>query len=133
MKKVRVVIDTNVVISNLWLGKPRKVLNLWRDKKIEWVVSEEIIKEYLNVLGRFISENELNEWIDIFTDSTLVIILKPKCHLNIIEEDPDDNKFINCAIEGKVKYIVSGDKHLLKIKNIENIKILNCDSFLKEL
>lgn len=125
------VLDTNIIISNLWSGKARDVVNLWRDKKVDLVVSEDIIKEYLEVLGRFIADDVLKEWAEIFTDETMVTIVKPSCHFEVVKNDPDDNKFLDCAVEGGADCIVSGDKHLMGIKKFKDIEILNCEKLLK--
>ena len=50
-----------------------------------------------------------------------------------VKEDPEDNKFIACAIEGKADYIVSGDGHLLNLKHYKGIQIVDANSFLKIL
>jgi len=58
-------------------------------------------------------------------------IIFPKSKVKVCR-DPNDDKFIDCAIDGKCKYIVSGDKDLLDIKNFENIEILTVRDFLKK-
>ena len=60
-------------------------------------------------------------------------IIDPKNKLEIVKEDPDDDKIIECAVEGNVDYLISGDNHLLKLKQYENIKIVNTTEFLKVL
>src|SRR3989344_2043204 len=61
---------------------------------------------------------------------TLSKIVEPKSKLDIIKEDPDDNKILECAVEGKVDYIISQDKHLLDIKEYKEIKIITPKDFL---
>jgi len=60
------------------------------------------------------------------------IIMEPTMKLNIIKEDPDDNKILECAIAGKVDCIVSNDRHLLKLKTFQNIPILTPDDFVEK-
>jgi predicted nucleic acid-binding protein len=58
-------------------------------------------------------------------------IIKPKTRLSIVKEDHDDNKIIECAVTGKADYIITKDKHLLKIKNYKGIKIITPREFLR--
>jgi hypothetical protein len=57
-------------------------------------------------------------------------IVRPRKSLNVVQEDPSDNKFLECAIEGKADYLVSGDNHLLKLKEFEKVKIISVTDFL---
>jgi len=57
-------------------------------------------------------------------------IVEPLEKINIIKEDPDDNKILECAKSGKVDFIVSSDNHLLKLKEFENIKIITPTTFI---
>ena len=124
VKISKVVLDTNIIISSLWKGKAMEVVDLWRDRKVNLIVSEEIINEYLNVLARFISDDELKEWAEIFADSQGIITVKPTKYHQVIKEDPDDDKFLDCAVAAKADFIVSGDKHLLNgLENLEDYKI----------
>ena len=58
------------------------------------------------------------------------IFVKPKKRIQIVKDDPDDDKFIEAAVEGRAKYIISQDKHLLRIKEFEGIKIMKPEEFL---
>jgi hypothetical protein len=132
---IRVVIDTNVVISALLFGGiPGKLLKLWKNEYIKPLISKEIIDEYLKVLAypKFkLSGEEINyllyqEILPFFE------IITAKHILPIIKEDPDDDKFIRCAQAGKAEIIISGDKHLLALKSYRKIKILSPSEFFKE-
>ena len=61
------------------------------------------------------------------------IFVEPKQKFKAVKDDPDDDKFIDCAVEGKCDYIISQDKHLLKIKEFQGIRILTPKEFLKRL
>ena len=117
MKITKVVIDTNVFVSGIFFsGPPYRILKAWQDGQLQIAVSEEIINEYRRVIDTLSAKLE---HIDL--DSIMELLLieaelvpsysfeKPVC------EDPDDDKFLACAIASKSKYIISGDKHLLKI------------------
>jgi uncharacterized protein len=131
---MRVVLDTNVFISGIfWSGVSGKILNQWRDGNIELVISTEIILEIIRVLNDFkirLPDDLINEWrLSLISNSILVI---PKTHVDIVE-DKTDNKFIEAAIEGKAEYIISSDKHLLKIGQYKHIRILRPQEFIKLL
>ncbi|MFA5031758.1 MAG: putative toxin-antitoxin system toxin component, PIN family [bacterium] len=131
----KVVIDTNVILSAFgWNGKPLKILTLLETNKIQNFISSPIIEE----LERVIAYKKLNfsyrmqagiiEFISFY--SKLVV---PEVTFNLVKIDPQDNKFVECAIKGNVDYIVSGDKHLLMLKKIKKIKVFSVDDFLKTI
>lgn len=132
---IRVVIDTNVLISALLFGGiPGILIELWKNGRIKPLISREIIDEYLKVLTypKFsLSEEEINyilyrEILPFFE----VISVKHKPP--IIKEDPSDDIFIQCAQTGKVRVIISGDQHLLSLTSYKGIKILSPSQFLEE-
>jgi len=129
---MRVVLDTNIFISGIfWKGNPNKIVSEWRNGKFTLVSSMELVKELINTLKDFkiaLPEEIIKEWIDlIIMNSELVII---KNELKAVE-DPDDDKFIETALAGSADFIITQDKHLLKIKEYNNIKILTPTEFLK--
>ena len=132
---IRVVIDTNVVISALLFGGiPGKLITLWKNKRIKPLVSREIIDEYLKVLAypKFkLSEQEINyllyrEILPFFE------VISVKQRPVIIKADPSDDKFIRCAQWGKAKVIISVDQHLLSLTSYKGLKILSPSEFLEE-
>jgi putative PIN family toxin of toxin-antitoxin system len=132
---VRVVVDTNVFISSLLNteGNPRKVIELWRFEKITLCLSKEILVEYFAVLGRFgVSEEpEGEELVQLFQKRYNQVFLTSVPTISAISEDPADNKFIECAAAAGVKYIISGDRHLLNLKVFKGIRMLSPIDFLK--
>ena len=129
---MRIVLDTNVFVSAIFFsGPPSRILEAWRDGKIELAVSPDIINEYQRV------GNELSKQfpsIDLSSILGLVAIhamMFQSCQLSEpVCEDPDDDMFIACAIASKSKVIVSGDKHLLNIKSFGGITILKPREFV---
>ncbi|MBU0614684.1 MAG: putative toxin-antitoxin system toxin component, PIN family [Nanoarchaeota archaeon] len=133
---IKVTLDTNILISGtFWNGDSFKIMNLIDNKKIESILSKEIIKEYIMVMD----SDEIAEKVEhkdlvvskviqkVMTNSKIV---DPKRKIHLVIDDPDDDKFIETAVEGRVDYIISNDKHLLKIKEFEGIKIVKADEFL---
>ena len=130
----KVVIDSNIYISAIfWGGKPREVVDLGRDEKVLIFTSSNIEKEISEKLkAKFkLDEDETNRILLDF--STFTIPLKVTKHIEAVPDDPDDNKFIECAILCKADYIVSGDRHLLKLKKYAGIRILKASEFLSIL
>jgi putative PIN family toxin of toxin-antitoxin system len=128
----RVVIDTNIYISAIfWNGKPREVIDLGRDGKILIFTSTDIENEIAEKLKtKFkLADEEVNQILLDFSTFTLPVTHSRQ--IFVVQDDPDDNKFIWCAIECRADYIVSGDTHLLNLKEFEGIKIFRVSEFLK--
>ena len=133
--KPKVVIDTNVFVSGLtFKGKPREVLDLiWRGD-IEACISSFIFKELEETLKKDFSwdRDQIKHTIEKIKAKT--ILVQPKNKVSVIKENDDDNRILECAIEGRVQYLISGDrKHLLPLKEYQGIKILSPVEFLKLL
>lgn len=127
----KIVIDTNIYISAIfWGGKPRMVVDLGRGGQVEIFMSSDIEKEIENKLTtKFGLSDEETEQI-LIDFSTFIIPVKISRKLSVIDEDPDDDKFIDCAVVSEAGFIISGDKHLLKLKEYNGIKILKAAEFL---
>lgn len=132
---MNVVLDTNIFVSGIfWKGDPNKVLELWRERKIELINSVEIITEISRVLTDFkiqLPDEIKREWIHLITINSTII--EPKEKFDIIKDDPTDNKFIDAAIAGNVEYIITNDKHLLKIKQFRKTKIITPKEFIETI
>jgi len=132
-KVIRVVLDTNIVISALLFGgQLERLTDLWKEGKILPLCSKEIIDEYLKVLSypKFqLTEEEISYLLtrEILPWFEVVEVRKGKPY---VEADPEDDKFIWCALEGKADFIVSGDKHLLELAN-SPVSIVSVRKFLK--
>lgn len=127
----KIVIDTNIYISAIfWGGKPREIIELGRSGYICIFCSSEIKKEIdekLRLKFKLDAEETLHILLDFSTFTTPVKITK---RIKAIYDDPDDDKFIECAVACGADYIVSGDKHLLRMKEYEGIKIMSAAGFL---
>ena len=115
---IRVVVDTNVFISSFFGGNPRKIIDLWKSGQIILCLSPPIIDEYVEVLQRMglQNERELEELLSLFAQGFHVLFTSKTPNLKIIEKDPDDDKFIECAVALNSKFIISGGKALQDIK-----------------
>ena len=132
---LRVVFDTNVYISAiLTAGTPRVVVSeSFRREEIEILVSEVILTEIERILRLKIRRplwDIITILIAIRQNSTLI---SPESELLVVTEDEADNRIIECAFQGKAQYIVSGDRHLLSLKEYQGIRILSPIEFLREI
>ena len=134
-EKVKVVLDTNVVISAAISrdGTPAKIFELLLERKITNYATEEIIKEIEEVIARpalreCIDENYKKFILNHFEKNS--VIIKPTFSEKVVLKDSKDDKFVNCALSVKSN-IISGDKHLLELTSFKGIKILSAKEFLE--
>jgi len=123
---IAVTFDTNVLLSaTLWDGSvAQKVLFDCIQRDIKIYSSPEILAEYRKVLKRDFefTDEEIGEILG--TVMKVINIIEPNEKVNIVKNDPDDNKIIECAIASKSQYLITYDKELLKIKEYQGIKII---------
>ena len=134
--KIRIVADTNIFISGIfWEGNfSSQVIDLWKGGKIELISSLPIVEEIIRNLRGFkigMDEKNVKEWEQIILENA--ILVEPSKKLDIVKEDSDDNKFLEAAITGNAGYVITQDKHLLKIKEFQGIKIVKPEQFLEIL
>ena len=133
---IRAVLDTNVLISALlFSGLPSRLVTAWQSVQFQPVVSRSILDEYLRALAypkfhltideiRGLMEEELLPFVETVTVKGVSIQL---------DRDPDDAKFIECALAGNVPWIISGDSDLLDLGKVESIRIVTVKEFLGQL
>ena len=128
----RVVVDTNVFISSFFGGNPRKIIDLWKSGEITLCLSKPIVDEYIGVLHRIglQNEKEIEELLGLFAHGFHVVFTAKTPELHIVEKDPDDNMFIECAVALNAEFILTGDKALQEIQEYMNIKIVSPNEFL---
>jgi uncharacterized protein len=129
---LKAVLDTNIYISStFWeLGNPHKIVEKALDKKFEAFTTLEILQDVEKVMRRDFDEPEemIKRQINLILTYTEIVV--PKDVGNVIKEDPDDDMILRCAARVDSDYIVSGDKHLLKLKEFKNTKIVSPREFL---
>ncbi len=134
---MRVTLDTNVLLSAaLWYGDSSRILDLVENKEIELILSDEIINELSRVfeyeeIKDKIQDKKLEMLRTVERIREISVIVEPAKIINAVKDDPDDNKIIECALEGKADYIISKDNHLLNLKEYEGIEILSPKDFLE--
>ena len=123
--------DSNIYISALQFGGvPLQLLDAARNGTFQLAISEALITEIQGVLFYKFhwSKEMLDEGITSLQDFTQLV--KPKQTLKIIAADPDDDRVIECAMASGSQFLISGDKHLLRLVRYENIRILKVSEFL---
>ncbi|MBN1536182.1 MAG: putative toxin-antitoxin system toxin component, PIN family [Anaerolineales bacterium] len=134
---MRVVLDANVIISALISrnGNPGKIFDLWEKDVFDIAVSPAILKEiervihYPRIQKKYqLPEEQVSKFLQLISDQAIVV--NPSKTVNIIEKDPTDDRYIECAMESQASFIVTGDKHLLELKEYQGIVILPPAGFL---
>ena len=131
---IKVVLDTNVFISALfWKGAPYQIFKRILEGAILNFVSPQILEELKErLLDKFkLPPEKVKEFLEIIVFSSQIVY--PKKKLNIVKKDPEDNKILECALEAKASFIISGDKHLLEIKEYKGIKIVTPREFISRI
>jgi putative PIN family toxin of toxin-antitoxin system len=132
---IRAVLDTNVLVS-AFIGPSGQVVQLWQAAG-EWryrlLVSPAIIREVAHVLRDDFrwEEHRIVRHSKLLTRTGELIV--PRTTLDAIRSDPDDNRILECAVEGKADVIVSGDRHLRDLKSYQGIPIIRPIDFLRTL
>ena len=129
---MKVVLDTNVFISGVFFsGPPFQILQAWRNGKIQLVISLEILDEYRRVGEILAGEHpaiSLEPVLEYVIQNAIVFSVPPLSER--VCDDPDDDKFLACALASGSNLVISGDKHLLKVSGYQNIKVLKPRDFL---
>jgi hypothetical protein len=137
---MRAVLDANVFVSALLSprGIPARILTAWRAEWFDLVISEAILEEISRIL-RYPKIAARHQW----TEARLHTFLEDLVHLaistpgdlalSVIADDPSDDRYLECAIEGEASFIVSGDQHLLRLREYQDILILTPRAFLEAL
>lgn len=132
---MRILFDTNTLISAaIAKGKPRKLLLKALAKEFVVISSNELLEELRDVIARpkfRLSSFEVHKFVN--TVRKTVKIVKVKSDFKVVKEDPDDDKILNAAHDGKADYIVTGDPDLLKLKKFKRIKIVTANKMLNIL
>lgn len=127
-------LDTNVIVSGaMWRGNPAIILNAWADNHFEAVASLEILEEYeeaLFLVGKKVGRPEFAEgWSLVLRER--IHLIEPIRKVEICR-DPDDDKFLTCALAADAMYLVSGDKDLGILKRIGATLIVTPGQFVRE-
>lgn len=131
---MRVVIDTNVLVSSFFGGKPSQVIDLWRKGRIELCMSKDILEEYVEVAARFglKHKEEILELVNLFSRGFNTVWTFDPPRLKLDMKDIDDAKFLECAVACRCECVITGDAEFRKIDRYGNVEILLPAEFLAE-
>ena len=131
---MKIVLDTNVFISGIYFtGPPYEILNAWRDGRIQLFISPDILAEYYRVsaeLARQFPQVDIEPFFELLISQATFLEPPPLPHP--VSIDPDDDKFLTCALAADCRHIVSGDRHLLQVDGFRGISIIRPRRFLDE-
>jgi putative PIN family toxin of toxin-antitoxin system len=130
---MKVVVDTNIFVSSFFGGNPRKIVDLWKEGKIILCLSKDILDEYIDVLHRvgLKGEEEMEELLSLFAKGFNILFTTKTPKIRVIKDDPDDDKFIECAMALKADVIITGDRAIKAVGEYMGTKILNPQEFIK--
>jgi putative PIN family toxin of toxin-antitoxin system len=134
---MRLVLDTNIYISNLISekGNPAKIVRWWLEGEFDVLVSQPIIDEILRVTDyerikkkyAKVRENRL-EYAALIAEQAL--LTEPRQKLDVVVSDESDNRYVECAVAGGAQYIITGDEHLLELREYGGIIVLTPAAFV---
>jgi putative PIN family toxin of toxin-antitoxin system len=133
---MKIVLDSNVLISSLGRKSPlRKIWDSFIEGYYQIVISEDILKEYEEILLEHSAPGAAEIVMEIFIESPDIVTQKVYYNWNAILSDPDDNKFFDIAVAADVDYLVTNDRHFDIVKNIAfpKVTILSAEDFLRIL
>lgn len=131
-----VVVDTNCLLRMIPLhSRFRPVWEAFLAEKFIMCVSNDIIYEYMEILSRKVSETFAVNIVSAILKSNNVRLFAPQYHFNLITQDPDDNKFVDCAIIANADFLVSNDSHFKVLSNIKfpRVNVISLEHFSETL
>ena len=131
-----VVIDTNCLVQVISVcSRYRRIWQAFREGRYVLCVSGEILNEYQEILERVANAIVAQNIVNAILHSPFTKFFAPHFHFRMIEQDPDDNKFVDCAIIAGADYIVSEDSHFRILKSIPfpKVNVISLDDFMSDL
>lgn len=132
---LRVVIDTNVLIAMIGLSSPyRPIFDSIIDGELTMCITTEILYEYQEILARKNGADVADNMIQFFSIHPFVEKVEPFYHFKVIEQDPDDDKFIDCAVAASADCIVSNDRHFShpRLLDFPKVRVLTAEKFMEK-
>lgn len=131
-QKTKIVIDTNILVASLFGDTSRKIIELWLSGKIQLCISEPITGEYMEILRRFTFKDKemISRIKDALERKDNVCFAQRPEEKEWIHEDPEDNKFIACALALGADYVITTDSHLLREPSWDGIRVIKPHEFI---
>ena len=131
-----VVVDTNCLLRMIPLrSKYRSVWEAFLNEEYIICISNDILSEYLEILTQKVNHTFAVRIVNAIIKSNSIKFYDPHYHFGLITQDPDDNKFVDCAVASDAEYIVTNDKHFNPLKQIPwpKVEIIKIAEFIKQL
>lgn len=130
LPKTRVVLDTNVLVAAHFNPESasNKILELCQRKKLILVLTPRILKEFSLIMRNISARKSFRKRMDEIISQAILIKKTPR--VDIVSEDPEDDKFLSCALAGRADYIITSDRHLLVLRKFRGTKIIKPTQFL---
>jgi len=134
---MKIVLDTNVAVSAAASpkGPPAEIVRAWRAHSLTWVTSPPLLDELERTLlssriGRYLAwgEDEIAEFLAAVRQAAEVT--SPTDRIDVIRDDPADNRVLEAAVSAQADYVVSGDHHLLDLKTYQGVQIVTPARFV---
>ena len=128
---MKLVLDTNIFIAAYFNRKSAsaRIIDLCLENKHELIFSSRLRKEVRLILKNVRANREFQKRIQsLFMNASRI---RPTQKIFMVKEDPEDNKFLECALEGKADYLITSDRHLLELGEFAQTKICKPTQFLK--
>jgi putative PIN family toxin of toxin-antitoxin system len=119
---MKVVIDTNILLRSIPENNPERcIYDAFVEKRFTWVFSNEILSEYAEMIASKYSVRAMEIVLTILLQSKNHQRFEPSYKWQLVINDPDDNKFVDCAIGANVDYLISDDKHITNLRKIPQL------------
>jgi len=132
MRRTKIVIDSNLIIASYWNGTSasRRLIDLCLDEKFRTYHTIKIRKEAFLILDKINARRSYKARIaELFRRGKRVV---PRRKIEIVKKDPEDNKYLECALRAKAGFIVTNDQHLLAHDEFKGLRILPPGQFLRD-
>ena len=131
---MKIVLDTNcLLIAVPNTSAYHSILTALQQGNYTLCCSNEMLMEYEEKLTHFYKKQTANDTLNFIFYSLNTLLVEPYFQWNLITADPDDNKFVDCAISANANFIVTNDKHfnILKMIDFPKVNVINIDQFIK--
>ncbi len=134
---MKITVDTNILISaTFWLGNPHKIIKKVEERALDLVLSTDILREFEEIMRQDKFQLKLknaditiNEVVGKYMEISELVDISGR--VKAVKSDPDDDKVLECAVNGKADFVVSGDRHLLELEAYCGIRIITAKEMLK--
>ena len=131
-----IVLDTNCLILSLPpKSRYHKVWEAFVEGRYALCASNEILEEYEEIVSRFWGEDIANYVMNVIINNPSTRLFDPRFKYGFIAADPDDNKFVDCAIASNARYIVTEDRHFDALRRMDfpKVDVIGIDGFMDEM